>query len=405
MKTRSDTSPPLDGTRLQTFLRGAIPALDGIRGLAILAVLAHQLLLEPAEIGGWLRWLWCLPEAGGVGVQLFFVLSGFLITGILLETRDAKNRWSSFFARRALRIFPPYYFVLIVLFVVLPRFLALPPDFSAGLKRQSWYWLYIANWSLLGDGGVAALGHCWSLSVEEQFYLLWPPLVFALRARSLVWVCLLAAMMALVTRMWIVLSGKNLEYAYELTVARMDALAIGALTARLVRHPTAVAASLPRARRCGAALLVTLVAAAASSGGYARRNAVTLTVGHTVLAVGAAYLIVVAVLDNARGSGWVGAVCAWSPFRLFGKHSYAIYLFHHPLDLAVNQLFLGKWTGRLSQWQYIVVQTAYLVVGSGLLLGIAMLFHVLFERPILNLKRYFVARRTHDERIAPSVPT
>ncbi len=400
MNIQTQAGSQLDFGRWQESLRRPIPALDGVRGLAILAVLAHQLILDHSNVSPWVRRLLAVPEVGWVGVQLFFVLSGFLITGILLETRDATNRWSSFFARRALRIFPPYYLLLTVLFCVLPRLVTLPPEFSAGLGRQSWYWLYLANWASLAGGGVSALAPCWSLSVEEQFYLLWPPLVFAVRQRTVVLGATVAVGAALATRTWIVLAGKNLEYAYEFTVARMDALVIGALTAILVRNRAALATGLGFIRRWGYVVPALLVVAGAFSGGYSRRNPVTMTVGHTVLAIASAYLILLAVRDNARASGWIGKALGWSPFRMFGKHSYAIYLFHHPLDMALDRLFLTRMVAPLNQWQYIAVQTAYFVLGAVLLLMLAMLFHIGFERPILNLKRHFRAQRPNFRRLA-----
>lgn len=380
----------------QESLRRTIPALDGVRGLAVLAVLAHQLCVDSFTSSHWITLLMTVPEAGWVGVQLFFVLSGFLITGILLETRGASNRWSSFFVRRALRIFPPYYFLLVLLFCVLPAFLLLPPDFRASLARQSWYWFYLSNWAVVGGAGVSALAHCWSLAVEEQFYLLWPPIVFAIRLRTLVWLCVLMAGAALFIRVWIVATGRNTEYAYELTVSRMDGLAIGALTAILARHRKALTWVLPRLQRWRWLVLVGLTAVTLASRGFARSNPITLTLGHTVLAIASAYLILLAVRDHSQGSGRTGQLLARAPLRLFGKHSYAIYLFHHPLHMVAERYYLARAVAPLGQWQYLGVQLAYFVLGSGILLGMAMLFHVTFERPILNLKRHFTARKQSD---------
>jgi peptidoglycan/LPS O-acetylase OafA/YrhL len=299
--------------------------------------------------------------------------------------------------RRALRIFPPYYFLLTILFVLLPAFAHLPSDFSAEPARQSWYWLYAVNWSWIrGVEGVRALGHCWSLSVEEQFYLLWPPIVFALRRRTVAWLCVILAIAALGIRIWIVGSGKDSGLAYALTVARMDALAIGALTAILVRRWQTMSTLLPRLARGGWLILAALVVSGLITGGYALRNPRTLTLGHTILALSAAWLILIAVRDNCEGRGRIGKALAWSPLRLFGKHSYAIYLFHHPIDMAINRLFLGEAVAGLTSWQYLGVQIAYWVVGSLGLLALAMVFHVALERPILTYKRHFEAdRRPH----------
>ncbi len=163
---------------LGATLRGTIPALEGVRGVAILAVLAHQLLIDGYAGGRALEILRMPFQTGWAGVQLFFVLSGFLITGILLDTRRAENFWSSFYARRALRIFPVYYLLLAVTYAIAPH------------RHQVFYWLYLANLRQLAAGpAVESLGHCWSLSVEEQFYLVWPFAVRLLDERGLVRLC------------------------------------------------------------------------------------------------------------------------------------------------------------------------------------------------------------------------
>src|SRR5438128_1258045 len=108
-------------------LRRHLPALDGLRGVAIALVLLHNFNLDGPVGGAAGRALNAALEVGWVGVQLFFVLSGFLITGILLDTRDAPNARGAFYVRRILRIFPLYYAVLAVRFLVLPHVLTLPP--------------------------------------------------------------------------------------------------------------------------------------------------------------------------------------------------------------------------------------------------------------------------------------
>src|SRR4051794_26430990 len=109
-------------------LAGHLPSLDGVRGLAILLVLAHNFNVLPGDEGGIARVIALATNAGWIGVQLFFVLSGFLITGVLLDSRGAPNYYQAFFGRRVLRIFPLYYGTLFVAFVVLPLVGAPAPD-------------------------------------------------------------------------------------------------------------------------------------------------------------------------------------------------------------------------------------------------------------------------------------
>ena len=379
-----------------------ILSLDGIRGLAILAVLAHQLIIDRSLNSRRLSLLLVPLQAGWIGVQLFFVLSGFLITGILLDTRSADNRWSTFFMRRSLRIFPPYYFLLAVMFWVAPVFLRLPRDVLIELPHQSWYWLYLANWTFAGSGGIGPLGHCWSLSLEEQFYLIWPPVVFMLKERRLIWVCLITAGSALVVRTCLVLAGTNREIVYEFTFARMDALTIGALTAIVVRRQDLLIRVLAHLPRLKWLVTVAMSVVALISGGFSRVNGVTLTLGHSVLAVSSACLILIAVEDTVRGSGRAGSILARAPLRLFGKHSYAIYLFHLPLHIATYRLLFAAKVGEMGTVMYLCVQTAYFAVGGALLLGVALFFHRIVERPVLNLKRFFVARRPSTRSLLPA---
>ena len=150
-----------------------IPALDGLRGIAILLVLIHHLTIYRPE-GGLDSWIAAVPLFGWCGVNLFFVLSGFLITGILLDTRDSPVFYRSFFARRVLRIFPLYYGVLFLGFVLAPLLLPMPDAYG---RHQLWLWTYLANFAMPFGKGEPAFSHFWSLCVEEQFYLVWPFLV------------------------------------------------------------------------------------------------------------------------------------------------------------------------------------------------------------------------------------
>ena len=197
---RADDAQAASNAQLRATLRSTIPALDGVRGLAILAVLAHQLCLDGYPMNSTVKHLLLPFEAGWIGVQLFFVLSGFLITGVLLETRHAQNYWSSFFMRRSLRIFPLYYVLLLVTFVVVPRLVDVSAATLAEHGNAAWYWLYASNWMVLGPvKEVETLGHCWSLAVEEQFYLLWPFVVRMFGNRGLARACVAVAVASPVT--------------------------------------------------------------------------------------------------------------------------------------------------------------------------------------------------------------
>src|ERR1043165_9488354 len=162
--------------------RHIYPALDGLRGVAVLVVMLHNLtILEQRDSLPARLWVFA-TDSCWIGVQLFFVLSGFLITGILLDERGAPRFFRDFYLRRQLLIFPLYYLVLIVRFAIVPRFV---PDTSVPLDVALGFWLYLSNWTDLYTHGVNGFGHFWSLAVEEQFYLAWPLAVARLGARGL----------------------------------------------------------------------------------------------------------------------------------------------------------------------------------------------------------------------------
>ena len=176
-----------------------------------------------------------VAATGWAGVDLFFVLSGFLITGILLDTKGAPRFFRTFYARRFLRIFPLYYGFLAIAFWVAPL---LDPSLGVvPLSAQGWYWAYLSNVQLALAGAWQKpvwIGHFWSLAIEEQFYLVWPFLVYATSAKNLVRVCIALIVAALLTRVALVATGHGFA-TYVLTPCRTDALATGALIAALMR--------------------------------------------------------------------------------------------------------------------------------------------------------------------------
>ena len=155
-----------------------IPALDGLRAFAILLVIVRHASLEQGAASR--GFLGALGNAGWMGVDLFFVLSGFLITRILIQSKGSTYYFRNFYLRRSFRIFPLYYAVLVGLFVVAP-IASHSPAVQELARHQIWYWTYTVNFLAANTNGEACglhTVHFWSLSVEEQFYLIWPAVVF-----------------------------------------------------------------------------------------------------------------------------------------------------------------------------------------------------------------------------------
>ena len=223
-----------------------IPALDGIRGLAIvLVLLVHLFVHNPRpQVSLPMRVIATLFSAGWVGVDLFFVLSGFLITGSLYDTQQSRLFFRNFYARRALRIFPLYY-----------GFLGLLIGISL-LHGYHWFFfgtfLFLSYLHTLHVGGLAYttapwvnINHLWSLAIEEQFYMVWPVTVFLLATkRRIATAALLLTAASLGLRCWMFASGVLVTYpylTYSFTPARLDGLLLGSVLAMLVRSRHRVA--------------------------------------------------------------------------------------------------------------------------------------------------------------------
>ncbi len=364
-----------------------VPSLDGVRGIAILLVVLHNASPFDGAVSGGARLASILLNPGWIGVQLFFVLSGYLISGILLDSRSSPSYFRAFMGRRVVRIFPLYYATLIAFFVILPMFGAGPAAIVAQSHNQIFVWTYTLNWADPLGYGVVAFPHFWSLAVEEQFYLLWPLVVRVCTPQRLLRVTLVLAVIAFAIRVALHAVGANPDMAYQFTVCRMDALALGGSVAALLR----MEGGRERFQRLrgklfatsGALLLVGLVVTKA----YARHSFVSQTVGYSLLAIAFAALIAGAVGDHLAGGGRAGRLLSNPVLRAFGKYSYGIYVFH-PLIGSLIGVPLRDRFG----WANPPVGIGLAYVGAIIASSFALAYvsYHGFEQHFLRLKRYFV---------------
>ena len=353
-----------------------IAALDGLRGIAILLVLLHGFdVLQDAH--GFAHLVDAALDIGWIGVQLFFVLSGFLITGILLDTRRQPGYYRSFFVRRVLRIFPLYYGVLFVAFVVLPL---------CGLgghsgQHQVWLWTYLANFAAPFGLDEAAFPHFWSLCVEEQFYLVWPLVVRLAGRRGVAVIAAGLVVIAIASRLFLRAHfGEPVghEAAYMFTPSRMDALAIGAMIAALLREPRCAAWIEARGSVALAAAGLAVLAAGLVGGHLQRVGAAMQAYGYTLIALGFGLLLIAALRVDAAPARWLGV----APLRRCGLYSYAMYVFYAPLHLFIGLPLLA----RLGAGIGLAGALAYEAVAILVTVTLAALSYHLYERRFLQLK-------------------
>ncbi len=349
--------------------------MDGLRGVAILFVILYHFHFLLGNKTPLTYAIYRALNFGWCGVDLFFVLSGFLITGILLDSKGKADFFRSFYIRRVLRIFPLYYcYLAFVLFVFYQESQWLPHIGT----WTGWYITYLSNWKFDHGANDPYLRQLWSLAVEEQFYLVWPFLVAFLSRRYLPLVCGGLIVAAPVLRFILVAQGASAETAYRLTVTRMDALAMGALLAWCLRS---------------------------KYWPVLKRNVMWVAGFGLVASAGFCFL--------DRGVEWTGQMVTWGdsavlllftslvaagvaklplamPFtagwiRSVGKYSYAMYLFQ---EIAARQMVL-----RFAN--YSVATKLFVIVAATLAVYLAALLSWrIFERPILRLKDRWAPRTT-----------
>ncbi len=348
-------------TQRPDWLPSQLPELDGLRGLAVLGVIFYH--CHPRLQGTWIHYasLW-----GWAGVNLFFVLSGFLITSILIQARGKPHYFRNFYGRRALRIWPVYILVLVVVYLNAPWFIG--PTILDAVKAAPWlaYIFFVQN--LFHLNLPPAIGPTWSLAIEQQYYLLWAPMVRFLRYP---WMLATVLVCALVGSQ--LLRYANLDWLNPThTLIHLDGIACGSLLALGLY-------TLPLARRVwlwiGLNCLVLGIAAAATiAGGTSFLD--------SALAIGFAGATLAAIASTGARNPF-SAMLRHGPLAFYGRISYGLYMTHIAVFIYFGwfDLRMDRYgtPGNLAVVAFRLAATT--AVASALWYG--------FESKVLKLKRYF----------------
>lgn len=340
--------------------------LDGVRGIAAFMVMILHFFQHKEyanTFGSYTSKLSIL----GTGVDLFFVLSGFLITRILIATKSSNTFFSTFYIRRSLRIFPLYYFFLILSFYFVP-FLQ-NADFPE-IKQQAYHLLYLQNFAMTFNWDYFGPGHFWSLAVEEHFYLFWPVLIFYCNKRQILFSIVAIIFMSLAMR--IVMVNRGLEVFY-FTFTRIDSIAVGGLLALMELE------GYLKPKNAKKFILLSLFVLGPTAivwlffGGAGNTQVQMLK----TLFISLLYLFFIGFVVSSKEENFVKASLNSKPLQYLGRISYGLYVYH-PLCFYLSFTYLKS--------PNVVTDICISFLAS---IGFASLSYYLLENKILKLKKYF----------------
>ena len=362
------TRMPASQTPSSPTKPGYMPQLDGIRAIAVLAV-----VLSHAS-GHFLPdhdWMSHLSPLGNLGVRCFFVLSGFLITGILLRCRSLIGEQGigftlrQFFARRFLRILPVYLCFILTLGIF---------DYSNVRENLVWYLTSTINVKqAISPGGFSYLDHMWSLAVEEQFYVLWPLLILSVPRRILLPLCLAVTASGPIWVVLVDLIDLHSHWAHRQVLGNLETLGGGATLAVASFRSHVARDRFVRFALFGGTLAVCVGMASYAIG---KPNALS----HMLMLWGFSFLFIVFIAAAGQGiSNPVGMILQSRPMVYIGSISYGIYIFHYPLIDVIQWLTSNLWY----RW----------VLAFSLPILVATASWYLLELPVNRLKKRFPYRR------------
>ncbi|MEE2709953.1 MAG: acyltransferase [Gemmatimonadota bacterium] len=372
--------------------------LDGIRGLAIIGVLfCHLTVFGPQDVYRQYPLIQSIFWSGWIGVDLFFVLSGFLITGILLDQKASLLYFKPFYIRRILRIFPVYYFALITIVSVACLFSyeyltiqnsGLREDIILQMGRileeHIIFWFYLQNWLIFFSGQASPfLFHFWSLAIEEQFYLLWPIVIRKMNTRQVITTSTIILAISAPLRVILFSYGDYSSASiYTATICRLEGFMVGALAAILFKYhggyeqnkwliPVGILSGI------GVSLVIYL------DGGMDFRNLYMTVVGYTFLDIFFGVFLLFAISTGVNR--WLYGVVCNRFTRFFGKYSYSIYVFHPWIIYALYIVMM--W---MTFEKTIVTTTLFSITAVGLTVLWSIVLWHLFEKRFLTMKSKYL---------------
>jgi peptidoglycan/LPS O-acetylase OafA/YrhL len=308
--------------------------LDGLRGIAAFSVLIFHFFHEPAVTTD----IYNIELAKRItdvlqhGVTLFFVLSGFVITRILLNNKSDENFFRSFYKRRALRIFPLYYLYLIVHFYVLPAIIGSGPNLDLG--KQIPVFFYLQNMSWLTGYPSNGPGHFWSLAVEEHFYLLWPLFIWIFPKNRITFITYFLLFLSIPIKLYFIKNNIDINYN---SFSRYDSILVGSLIALFERRQKFSLPNVDGRFYFGLVFIIFLCMSL-----YVYQDLMFIvksTFKHVIMSIFAGLLIYF-LISNSNNNSYINYILKSGAFQYFGKISYGIYVWHMMAITIVSQFHL-----------------------------------------------------------------
>ncbi len=337
-----------------------------------------------------------------ISVDIFFILSGFLITTLLLQAKQTPHYFRNFYARRALRIVPLYYLLLVGCFFILPLFSHEKIQATGFvLDHKAWYWGFLSNIfiALRGAWSHPVLDVSWTLAIEEQFYLIWPIPVLLLGTKNLKRLCVGGFGLVFLTRFLLLSQDANPWSIFVATPTRMDSLFGGSFLAVFLAT-TPITETIKRRVRLALPAVFLVMVGMMINGGWFQIDPTMQKYGYTVVSAFVFFLLAHVILSEP--DTLLNRFFSSKFMRFFGKYSYGIYLTHLPLRSIVRD-YVFKPETFASFGHVLIGQALFYVVAAipGILAGF--LSYHLFEKHFLKLKDRFASEPVADQKIPDNV--